>query len=127
MDFLRAQAYLDLLNGITAADRIAGAVPHDDAADAAESLAWAESRAARTAGAGGAATPCASTPSRSTNVTIATSQPATSPATGSATSSRSGTAPARSRPATGTPERGLDRHPAQTRLASMANAVGPDL
>jgi hypothetical protein len=49
MDVLRAQAYLDLLNGVPAHARIATAEPQDDAADAAEALAWAEARAARTA------------------------------------------------------------------------------
>ncbi len=47
MDVLRAQAYLDLLNGMPAHARIASAEPQDDAADAAEALAWAEARAAR--------------------------------------------------------------------------------
>jgi hypothetical protein len=47
MDVLRAQAYLDLLNGITADARIAGAEPCDEAADAAQDLAWARGRAAR--------------------------------------------------------------------------------
>jgi len=49
MDVLRAQAYLDLLNGVPAHARIASAEPQDDAADAAEALAWAEARAARAA------------------------------------------------------------------------------
>ena len=49
MDVLRAQAYLDLLNGVPAYARIAAAEPQDDAADAAEALAWAEARAARAA------------------------------------------------------------------------------
>jgi hypothetical protein len=49
MDVLRAQAYLDLLNGVPAHARIANAEPQDDAADAAEALAWAEERAARAA------------------------------------------------------------------------------
>jgi hypothetical protein len=47
MDVLRAQAYLDLLNGVPAHARIAAAEPQDDAADAAEALAWAEARAAK--------------------------------------------------------------------------------
>ena len=51
MDVLRACAYLDLLNGVTAEARIACAQPRDEAADAAEELAWAEARAARAAGA----------------------------------------------------------------------------
>jgi hypothetical protein len=52
MDVLRAQAYLDLLNGVPAHARISAAEPQDDAADAAEALAWAEARAAKgTAGA----------------------------------------------------------------------------
>jgi hypothetical protein len=51
-DVLRAYGYLDLLNGITAEARIACAQAQDEAADAAEALAWAEARAARnTAGA----------------------------------------------------------------------------
>ena len=49
MDVLRAQAYLDLLNGVPAHARIATAEPQDDAADAAEALAWAEARATRAA------------------------------------------------------------------------------
>jgi hypothetical protein len=49
MDVLRAQAYLDLLNGVPAHARIAAAEPQDVAADAAEALAWAEARAARAA------------------------------------------------------------------------------
>ncbi len=49
MDVLRACAYLDLLNGVTAEARIACAQPQDEAADAAEELAWAEARAARAA------------------------------------------------------------------------------
>src|SRR3984957_4017765 len=51
MDVLRAYAYLDLLNNVTAAGRIAAAEPQDDAADAAESLAWARAAAARAAAA----------------------------------------------------------------------------
>ena len=51
LDVLRAQAYLDLLNGVTAETRIACAEPQDDAADAAEALAWAETRAAARYGA----------------------------------------------------------------------------
>jgi hypothetical protein len=50
MDVLRAQAYLDLLNGVPSYARIATAEPQDDAADAAEALAWAEARAARAHG-----------------------------------------------------------------------------
>jgi hypothetical protein len=46
MDVLRAYAYLDLLNGETAGTRIASAEPQDEAAEAAEALAWAEARAA---------------------------------------------------------------------------------
>jgi hypothetical protein len=45
MDVLRARAYLDLINGLSAAERIAIAEPQDDAADAAESLAWAQAAA----------------------------------------------------------------------------------
>jgi hypothetical protein len=51
LDVLRAQAYLDLLNGVTAEIRIACAEPQDEAADAAEALAWAEARAAARYGA----------------------------------------------------------------------------
>ncbi len=47
MDVLRAQAYLDLLNGTPADARIACAKARDEAAEAAEDLAWAEARAAR--------------------------------------------------------------------------------
>jgi hypothetical protein len=46
MDVLRAYAYLDLLNGATAGTRIVNAEPQDEAAEAAEALAWAEARAA---------------------------------------------------------------------------------
>ena len=42
MDVLRAYAYLDLINGLPAAGRIAAAAPQDDAA---ESLAWAQAQA----------------------------------------------------------------------------------
>ncbi len=42
MDVLRAYAYLDLLNGVAAEARIACAEARDEAADAAEALAWAE-------------------------------------------------------------------------------------
>ena len=49
MDVLRAQAYLDLLNAMPADARIAGAEAQDEAAQAAETLAWAEARAARAA------------------------------------------------------------------------------
>ena len=48
MDVLRAYGYLDLLNGVTAETRIACAEAQDEAADAAEALAWAQARAART-------------------------------------------------------------------------------
>jgi hypothetical protein len=51
MDVLRAFAYLDLLNGVPPEARIARAEERDEAADAAEALAWAETRAARTAAA----------------------------------------------------------------------------
>ena len=51
MDALRAYAYLDLINGLPAAERIAAAEPQDDAADAAESLARAQARAAARAAA----------------------------------------------------------------------------
>ena len=47
MDVLRAYAYLDLLNGVTAEARTACAEAQDEAAEAAEALAWAEARAAR--------------------------------------------------------------------------------
>ena len=47
MDVLRAYAYLDLINGLPAAGRIAAAEPQDDAADAAEALARAQAQAAR--------------------------------------------------------------------------------
>jgi hypothetical protein len=50
MDVLRACAYLDLLNGVPAAARIAAAEPADEAADAADELAWARARAARATG-----------------------------------------------------------------------------
>ena len=46
MDVLRAYAYLDLLNGVTAEARTACAEAQDEAAEAAEALAWAEARAA---------------------------------------------------------------------------------
>jgi Domain of unknown function (DUF222) len=46
MDVLRAWAYLDLINGVPSAERIAAAERQDDAADAAESLARAQARAA---------------------------------------------------------------------------------
>jgi hypothetical protein len=51
MDVLRAYAYVDLLNGVTAEGRVACAEAQDEAAEAAEALAWAEARAARTAAA----------------------------------------------------------------------------
>jgi hypothetical protein len=47
MDVLRAYAYLDLLNGVPAGARIACAEAQDEAAEAAEALAWAKSRAGR--------------------------------------------------------------------------------
>jgi hypothetical protein len=53
-DVLRAYAYLDLLNGVTAEARIACAEAQDEAAEAAEALAWAEARAARADGGAGA-------------------------------------------------------------------------
>ena len=46
MDVLRAHAYLDLISDRSAAERIAAAERQDDAADAAESPAWAQARAA---------------------------------------------------------------------------------
>jgi hypothetical protein len=49
MDALRAYAYLDLLTGTQAEDRIRCAVAQDAAAESAEALAWANTRAARTA------------------------------------------------------------------------------
>jgi hypothetical protein len=49
LDVLRASAYLDLLNGVTPQARIACTEARDEAADAAEALAWAQARAARTA------------------------------------------------------------------------------
>ena len=52
MDVLRAYAYLDLINGAPAAERIAAAERQDDAADAAASLARAQARAAERAAAG---------------------------------------------------------------------------
>jgi hypothetical protein len=45
MEVLRAYAYLDLLNGVSAEARIACAEVQDEAAEAAEALAWAEARA----------------------------------------------------------------------------------
>jgi hypothetical protein len=45
LDVLRAYAYLDLLNGMTAEARIASAEAQDEAAEAAEALAWAQARA----------------------------------------------------------------------------------
>jgi hypothetical protein len=41
MDALRAYAYLDLLKGTPAEDRIACAEAQDEAAEVAEALAWA--------------------------------------------------------------------------------------
>jgi hypothetical protein len=49
MDVLRAYAYLDLIKGTPAENRIACAEAQDEAADAAEALAWANARAARNA------------------------------------------------------------------------------
>ena len=49
MDVLRAFAYLDLIKGTPAEVRIACAEAQDEAADAAEALAWANARAARNA------------------------------------------------------------------------------
>jgi hypothetical protein len=46
MDVLRAYAYLDLLNGVSADARVAYAEAQDEAAEAAEALAWTEARAA---------------------------------------------------------------------------------
>jgi hypothetical protein len=54
MDVLRAYAYLDLLNGVAAAARVACADAQDEAAEVAEALAWAEARAARADAEGGA-------------------------------------------------------------------------
>jgi hypothetical protein len=51
MDVLRAYAYLDLINGVPAAERIAAAERQDDAADAAQSLARAQAQAAARAAA----------------------------------------------------------------------------
>ena len=45
MDVLRARAYLDLINGISAAERIAIAEQQDDAADSAQAWAAADARA----------------------------------------------------------------------------------
>ncbi len=78
IDVLRAYAYLDLLNGVTAEARIACAEAQDEAAEAAEALAWAEARAARNAAgaqagtgaegeAGAGATPDRRTQKRSRN------------------------------------------------------------
>ena len=55
MDALRARAYLDLINGLPAAERIAIAETQDDAADPAESLARAEAHAQARAAARAAA------------------------------------------------------------------------
>jgi hypothetical protein len=49
MDQLRACAYTDLLTGTPAEDRIASATAQDEAAEAAEALAWANARATRDA------------------------------------------------------------------------------
>jgi hypothetical protein len=49
MDVLRAYAYVDLLKGAPAEDRIACAEAQDEAAEVAEALAWANARAARNA------------------------------------------------------------------------------
>jgi hypothetical protein len=46
-DVLRAYAYLDLLNGVPAEARVARAEAQDEAAEAAEALAWAKARAAK--------------------------------------------------------------------------------
>ena len=54
MDALRAYAYLDLLTGTPADDRIRSAVAQDEAAEIAEALAWANTRAAREAAQAGA-------------------------------------------------------------------------
>ncbi|MGH3297508.1 MAG: DUF222 domain-containing protein, partial [Trebonia sp.] len=53
MDALRACAYLDLLNGVSAQERVASAEARDEDAEDAEALAWAEARAARDATAAG--------------------------------------------------------------------------
>ena len=55
MDALRARAYLDLINGLPAAERIATAETQDDAADPAESLARAQAHAQARAAARAAA------------------------------------------------------------------------
>src|SRR6202000_3024958 len=49
MDVLRAYAYLDLLNGVSADARVACAEAQDEAAEPAEALAWPRPRPARTA------------------------------------------------------------------------------
>jgi hypothetical protein len=49
MDQLRAYAYVDLLKGTQAEDRIARAVALDEVAEIAEAVAWANARAARNA------------------------------------------------------------------------------
>ena len=49
MDALRAYAYVDLLKGAPAEDRIACAEAQDEAAEIAEALAWANARATRNA------------------------------------------------------------------------------
>ena len=107
MDVLRAYAYLDLLNGVTTDARIACAEAQDEAAEAAEAMAWAEARAARNAAgaqagtgaegeAGAGATPAtdANAPASGTGAggDAATGTP---PATGTAAPGR--TAPARTR------------------------------
>ena len=102
MDVLRAYAYLDLLNGVTTDARIACAEAQDEAAEAAEALAWAEARAARNAAgaqagtgaegeAGAGATPAtdANAPASGTGAggDAATGTP---PATGTAAPGRTG-------------------------------------
>jgi hypothetical protein len=52
VDALRAYAYLDLLKGAPSEERIASAQSQDEAAEAAEALAWANARAARNAAQG---------------------------------------------------------------------------
>jgi hypothetical protein len=49
MDALRAYAYVDLIKGTSAEQRIACAEAQDEAAEVAEALAWANARAARNA------------------------------------------------------------------------------
>jgi Domain of unknown function (DUF222) len=66
IDVLRAYAYLDLLNGAVAEARIACAEAQDEAAEAAEALAWAESRAARANAGAGAGHGAGSAPDQGT-------------------------------------------------------------